>query len=72
MKKICPRCKTLFECQHDNLSDCHCGTVTLDKQQLAYIGNHYNNCLCNSCLQEIKYGFYAFGVNPKFKNTKIQ
>lgn len=64
--KICPRCNASFECRHDNLKDCWCVDVSLDEQQLEYIGNNYADCLCHSCLQDIKDSFYTDGINPKF------
>ena len=64
MEKICPRCKTLFDCKFDNLADCHCVNVDLDARQLEYIADHYGDCLCHSCLQDVKDGFYANSVNP--------
>ena len=64
MEKTCPRCNTAFECRHANLIDCHCVTIPLDTLQLEYIGNNYADCLCHSCLQDIKDNFYAIGVNP--------
>jgi hypothetical protein len=67
MTKTCPHCKATFDCSHDNLTDCHCVTVPLDEQQLAYIRENYDDCLCNACLQNIIYSFYALGINPKFK-----
>ena len=71
MEKTCPRCNAAFECRHTNLIDCHCVTITLDTLQLEYVGNNYTDCLCHSCLQDIKDSFYTNGINPKFNKKQI-
>jgi uncharacterized protein YjdB len=68
MNKICPRCKAEFECRHDNLMECSCITVTLDAQQLRFIGENYEDCLCLSCLRDVKEGFYK---SSGFKNAVL-
>ena len=51
MKKICPRCGKEFECVHS--VDCWCVTVKLTDATKAYLKEHYSNCLCKECLEEI-------------------
>ena len=70
MEKICPRCNARFECRNDHIMDCQCINVSLDARQLEYIGSHYVDCLCLSCLQDVKDGFYTIGINPKYSNQK--
>ena len=67
MQKTCPRCDAVFECNNHNIADCQCIYIPLDARQLKYIGDNYTDCLCNSCLQDIKDCFYTFGINPNFK-----
>jgi len=69
MQKTCPRCSTIFECNNHNIADCHCIYISLDARQLEYIGDNYPDCLCNSCLQDVKDGFYSFGINPLFASN---
>lgn len=71
MEKICPRCGISFVCQPENITGCQCTAVKLDNFQRAYIKMYYYpDCLCQSCLEEIKRYFYASEVNPCYKQLK--
>jgi hypothetical protein len=67
MDKICERCGKYFDCSHNDVSNCLCASIELDAQQLEYIEQNYSDCLCHACLMEIKSGFYAVEVNPKYR-----
>lgn len=54
MEKICPRCKAVFCCNQENILECDCLMVPLNKQERLYIANSYDECLCNKCLWEMK------------------
>jgi hypothetical protein len=66
MDTICPRCGKHFECRHNQFAECHCTSVVLDAQQLEYIGQNYDGCLCHACLLDMQDCFYTIGVNPLF------
>ena len=51
MKKTCPRCGKEFECVHS--IDCWCVKVKLTDTTKAYLKEHYSDCLCKDCLNEI-------------------
>ena len=51
MKKTCPRCGKEFECVHS--IDCWCVKVQLKDTTKAYLKEHYSDCLCKDCLEEI-------------------
>ncbi len=51
MKKTCPRCGKTFECVHS--IDCWCVKVQLNDSTKAYLKEHYSDCLCKDCLEEI-------------------
>ncbi len=51
MTKTCPRCGKTFECVHS--IDCWCVKVKLTDATKAYLKEHYNDCLCKVCLEEI-------------------
>ena len=71
MERKCPRCGVSFICQPGNIADCQCATAKLDSLQCAYVEMYYYpECLCNSCLEEVKRYFYAFEVNPRYKHLK--
>jgi hypothetical protein len=51
MTKTCPRCGKTFECVHS--IDCWCVKVKLTDTAKAYLKEHYTDCLCKDCLEEI-------------------
>ena len=51
MTKTCPRCGKTFECVHS--IDCWCVKVQLTDATKAYLKEHYSDCLCKDCLEEI-------------------
>jgi hypothetical protein len=54
MTKTCPRCGKTFECVHS--IDCWCVKVKLTDATKAYLKEHYSDCLCKDCLNEINEG----------------
>jgi hypothetical protein len=53
MQKACSKCQTNFECKND-AAGCWCEEVVLAPEQLNYLKNYYNNCLCPSCLKALE------------------
>ena len=51
MTKTCPRCGKTFECVHS--IDCWCVKVKLTDATKAYLKEHYIDCLCKDCLEQI-------------------
>lgn len=54
VEKICPRCKSEFLCYHENILLCDCSKVNLSEMERAFIAEQYSDCLCMTCLQELK------------------
>lgn len=52
--KQCPRCQSLFECKSGSIMLCQCQTVVLSSEQLEYISQRYDDCLCSRCLLEVR------------------
>ncbi|MBC8283054.1 MAG: cysteine-rich CWC family protein [Nitrospinae bacterium] len=52
-EKACSRCGVLFECENDSPKPCQCDAVPLSKEQLDYIKENFENCLCLDCLQHL-------------------
>lgn len=52
--KYCPRCYSTFECKVGNILLCQCNKVNLNEREKEYLSNNYNDCLCSSCIEEIK------------------
>lgn len=49
-EKICPRCKTRFDCKPGNITQCQCFGVNLTAEQQKHVEQRYNDCLCHNCL----------------------
>lgn len=52
--KACPRCAREFECKSGSILLCHCQTILITPEQLEYISNQYDDCLCHSCLLDLR------------------
>ena len=50
MQKTCQKCKQLFECNMDKITECHCYSVILSKTDSQNIKAIFEDCLCNKCL----------------------
>ena len=50
----CPRCHASFECRVDAIHLCQCRHVELDTKERAYIAERFDDCLCASCIEEMK------------------
>lgn len=55
--KHCPRCGVEFECKTGSILLCQCQTLYLSTEQLAYISEQYDECLCVRCLQALRREF---------------
>ncbi|NOX76506.1 MAG: cysteine-rich CWC family protein [Gammaproteobacteria bacterium] len=49
--KNCPRCRAEFECKSDSILLCQCQTVVLSPEQMDFVGDRFDECLCAACLQ---------------------
>ena len=52
--KICPRCKTSFECKAASTERCQCTKIDLSKIQKDFLATNYVDCLGFNCLKQIK------------------
>ena len=50
----CPACSQMFECKQGSITICQCSNIQLSREQLAYIAERWEGCLCLSCLEDIK------------------
>ncbi|MBA4852797.1 cysteine-rich CWC family protein [Emticicia sp. BO119] len=55
--QACPRCHELFKCGAANIGVCQCNTISLSKEQLTFINQQYDTCLCINCLQVLQYDY---------------
>jgi cysteine-rich CWC protein len=66
-KKQCPRCLTEFECKTGSILLCQCSKIEMSAEQLEYSNCQYDDCLCLSCLKELR---SEFNVLSHYKNIK--
>ena len=69
-QKQCPRCKENFECKTGSIELCQCQSVKLTEQHLEYIQSRYDDCLCASCLIELRRE-YNIGLFEEKINTLL-
>jgi hypothetical protein len=62
----CPRCRANFECKVGSISLCQCSTVSLTVGESQYIGENYKECLCATCMVEMKKEYNAKQLAQKF------
>ncbi|MEO0581583.1 MAG: cysteine-rich CWC family protein [Bacteroidota bacterium] len=53
----CPRCGKQFECKVGSVLLCQCSTVELTGVEREYLQELYDDCLCVSCIKELKAAF---------------
>lgn len=53
-EKKCERCNNLFECKAEQITQCHCNALQLSIAERKFISLEYKDCLCNSCLKDMK------------------
>lgn len=67
-KKQCPRCATEFECKTGSILLCQCSKIEMTAEQLEYSNSQYDDCLCLSCLKELRTEFNLLSHNNNIKN----
>lgn len=50
----CPRCAKKFECRPNDISSCDCSKIDLSKEEYRFVSARFRDCVCNSCLMELK------------------
>lgn len=51
---ICERCKQKIECKANNFTQCQCSKVVLNLNEVQYVSESYEDCLCANCLHELQ------------------
>lgn len=59
-EKKCPRCNTSFECKTGDILKCQCYGIELSVAEEAFIKSNYSDCLCNTCLLQLKSRYHLF------------
>jgi hypothetical protein len=50
----CDRCRIAFECKSNSGTKCQCNTIQLTLNEMQYISELYDACLCAKCLFELQ------------------
>jgi len=50
--KTCLRCKNPFVCKVEDIKNCACNSIKLNKNHRQYLAN-YGDCICIDCLKFI-------------------
>jgi Cysteine-rich CWC len=59
-QKNCPRCENVFECKVGDVANCQCSQFKLDAGEIAFIEELYDDCLCISCIHELRRRYIHF------------
>ncbi|MFS2186110.1 cysteine-rich CWC family protein [Mucilaginibacter sp. Mucisp84] len=54
----CERCQTAFECKANSFSKCQCSIVQLTINEVQYVSELYDGCLCANCLLIIQQEYW--------------
>lgn len=66
--KQCPRCEKEFECKTGSILLCQCSQIEMTAEQLEYSSTKFNDCLCLSCLKELRTEYNNLTHNKLIKN----
>ena len=50
----CQSCQQPFICNPANIAECDCSKIQLTAEEIAYVAKQYTNCVCNTCLLNLK------------------
>ncbi|MBL0740329.1 cysteine-rich CWC family protein [Chryseolinea lacunae] len=66
-EKKCPRCHAPFECKVGSIVLCQCSAVKLNDDERHYMQQCFNDCLCASCMKEMKSEFQLHRFKTRLK-----
>jgi len=70
-KKQCPRCSAEFECKTGSVLLCQCSKIEMSAEQLEYTNTKYSDCLCLSCLTDLRTEYNNLSHNKKIQNVLL-
>jgi hypothetical protein len=63
----CERCGKRMECKANASLKCQCNTVQLNLNEVQYVSEHFDGCLCAECLAELKEEYRRAVLQVKLK-----
>ena len=70
-RKQCPRCKGGFECKSGSILLCQCSKIEMSSEQLEYTSTQFDECLCLSCLKELRSEYNLLSHHKNIKNLLL-
>lgn len=70
--KNCPCCGDSFECKVGSITQCQCWAVQLDEEELQFIREKYETCLCAKCMIQEKHLFHQHEFEKRLKKMGAQ
>ena len=64
-EKKCPRCNQAFVCKVGDILKCQCYGIEMTAEEQKFIANEYNECLCKTCLLQLKQRYVLFVTQKK-------
>lgn len=58
----CDRCGDSIECKANSFTKCQCSVVQLNLNEVQYIAENYEGCMCAKCLVELQEEYRAMLV----------
>ena len=55
----CERCGESIECKANAFTKCQCSVVQLNLNEVQYISENYEGCMCAGCLLNLKAAYKA-------------
>ncbi|HEY4198538.1 MAG TPA: cysteine-rich CWC family protein [Mucilaginibacter sp.] len=55
----CERCGASIECKANSFTKCQCSTVQLSLNEVQYISEYYDGCMCADCLLALQTEYQA-------------
>ena len=50
----CERCRKRIVCKANSYTKCQCSTIQLNLNEVQYVSEKFEGCLCSACLLELK------------------
>lgn len=67
-QKYCPRCSSQFQCKVGSILICQCTLLPLNDEERSFIQAQFLDCLCLSCLKDMKAAYHAKLFQEKLTN----
>jgi hypothetical protein len=59
----CERCGDRIECKANSYTKCQCSVVQLNLNEVQYIAENFDGCMCAACLLALQQEYQATLVN---------